>query len=497
MKRATRQTRERPGLWSRIKSVFGARSQVYEAGAESRTRRGWTRSNVGPNAAAKSAPTLRARARDLVRNDAHAARAVTVIAGTTVGTGIEPRFKGDVNDTLAKAFRAWATRADTSGRISFDALQLIAMRAAYQDGECFVIRRTRQGDRYRLRLDVLEADMLDETKSELLQGGGQIVQGVEFAADGECIAYHFRRRHPGEDVFGSTGIETIRVLAVNVIHVYLPLRPQQVRGITFLAPSMTTKVDLADFERFHLTSKKMESLMTGWVIPGADALTANSQLDPDVGVEVMAIDADGNKIERMEPGMLGVLENGSDIRFSNPAPVQGYADFKRANLQTVAVGFGLTYELMTGDLSQVNYSSLRAGMLEFWRFIDSLQWQMFIPTFCQGVERWFLEEMRLTRQIPASAEIEVEWTPPKRQQVDPSKDILADYLRVRGGFASWASVLREHGSSEAEVIKDAADSAAALDEAGVVFDSDPRRYQWRGAAPVGVSPLPETPESTE
>lgn len=492
MKSRVRQPRQSPGFWSRVKGLFG-RSSVYEAGADSRTRRNWTKKNTGPNAAGASAPTLRARARDLVRNDAHASRAVTVVAGTTVGTGIEPRFKGAAAEKLAAEFRRWAKRCDKSGRLSFDALQLIAMRAVYQDGECFAIRRSRKSARLGFCIELLEADMLDETKNTQMKGGGEIVQGIEFGPEGEVVAYHFRTSHPGETAFGSGGMDTVRVAAANVIHVYLPLRPQQVRGITFLSPSMTTKVDLADFERFHLTSKKMESLITGFVVPSDDALRENALLDhdPEVGVEVMALDADGNKIERMEPGMLGTLENGKDIRFNTPTLVQGYTEYKRSNLQTVAIGWNLTYELLTGDLSQVNYSSLRAGMLEFWRFIDSLQWQMFIPCFCEGVERWFAEAAVLNNVMRSSDDIEVEWTPPKRAQVDPGKDVIADILLMRSGLAPYASKAQEHGYSAAEVIKATAEANRLMDEAGVVFDIDPRKYQFRGAAPVGTSPLPE------
>ena len=487
----------KPGFWRRVLNTLTFRASVYEGAAESRTRRGWTRSNVGPNTAASHAPTLRARARDMVRNDAHAARAVQVVAGNVVGTGIQPRFRDDPKQVMETLWRNWSAKADVSGRLGLDTLQLIAMRAAVQDGECFVVRRTRRrsGAVLPLKIELLEADMLDESKNGTITGGGAIIQGVEVDQFGEVVGYHFRQRHPGEThIFaGATAYETIRIPAADVIHVYLPLRPQQMRGVSLLAPSMTAKVDLSDYERFHLTSKKMEAAMTAFVIPG-DNLPPSLN-EPEIGTEMsIATDADGADVEKMEPGLIAFLPNGKDIRFSNPAPVQGYSEFKRAMLQTIAVGWGLTYELMTGDLSQVNYSSLRAGMLEFWRFVDQLQWQMFIPTFCDGVLNWFAESVELSGGDAARA-LDVEWVPPKRAQVDPSKDILADYLRVRAGFAGPSAVTLEHGSTVSEIAKDWTEWRRILD--GVVLDIDPAKYQWRGAAPVSSAPLPTSPETSE
>jgi capsid protein len=40
-------------------------------------------------------------------------------------------------------------------------------------------------------------------------------------------------------------------------------------------------------------------------------------------------------------------------------------------LRAVAQGFGLTYDLLTGDLRQANYSSLRAGRLAFKRRLEA------------------------------------------------------------------------------------------------------------------------------
>ena len=83
-------------------------------------------------------------------------------------------------------------------------------------------------------------------------------------------------------------------------------------------------------------------------------------------------DGDGRRIEAFEPGMIEYLPPGRDVKFGQPATAAGYGEYMRVQLHAVAAAVGLTYELLTGDLSQVNYSSIRAGLLEFRRRIEQL-----------------------------------------------------------------------------------------------------------------------------
>ena len=77
---------------------------------------------------------------------------------------------------------------------------------------------------------------------------------------------------------------------------------------------------------------------------------------------------DGIALAGLEPGTLQILEPGEDIKFSDPADVGGsYSEFLRTQFRAVAAAIGITYEQLTGDLTGVNYSSIRAGLLEFRR----------------------------------------------------------------------------------------------------------------------------------
>jgi lambda family phage portal protein len=141
---------------------------------------------------------------------------------------------------------------------------------------------------------------------------------------------------------------------------------------------------------------------------------------------------------------------------------------------------GLTYELLTGDLSQVNYSSIRAGLIEFRRRMEALQWQLLVPGLCQPVWRRFVEAAQAAGQLPQDTEIIADWTAPRFEAVDPLKDIQADVLAVRAGVMTLKEAIARQGYEPAQVLREIAETNAELDALGLILDSDPRRSTKTG-----------------
>ena len=77
----------------------------------------------------------------------------------------------------------------------------------------------------------------------------------------------------------------------------------------------------------------------------------------------------------LEPGTLKVLPPGYDIKFSDPAEIGDAVPFLQLQLRSIAAGLGVPEYLLTGDLSQANYSSLRAALVEFRTRLEQLQYQ--------------------------------------------------------------------------------------------------------------------------
>ena len=157
------------------------------------------------------------------------------------------------------------------------------------------------------------------------------------------------------------------------------------------------------------------------------------------------------------------------------------AEYKRASLHTISAGFRVPYELLTGDLSQVNYSSIRAGLVEFRRQIDAVQWQLFIPMFCAPVWRWFSEAAWAAGLIP-TPDVPVEWSPPKFEAVDPQKDAMANLLSISSGTMTLAEVIARQGRNPDAVLAEIAATNAKLDTSG-----------WCSTATRAASPRPEAP----
>src|SRR5690606_3924146 len=72
-------------------------------------------------------------------------------------------------------------------------------------------------------------------------------------------------------------------------------------------------------------------------------------------------------IERIEPAMIERLGPNESVTFGSPPTFNGYAAYSWQALHAIAVGLGVPYELLTGDLKGVNFSSGRMGWLRFRR----------------------------------------------------------------------------------------------------------------------------------
>ena len=448
----------------------------YEGAARGRRTEGWYAPGASADAEiTRAGALLRDRMRDLVRNNPHAAKAVGVLVNNIVGDGIMPRAASDddsLNRTVDRLWEAWADQADADGQLDVYGLQTFAAREMIEAGEVLVRRRARRpedGLPVPVQVQVLEADLLDATRDGVIEGR-RVVQGIAFDKIGRRRAYWLYDRHPG-DGSGTAGLRSRPVPADVIAHVYEKQRTQ-VRGVPWGAPVIRSLRDLDDYEVAEIVRKKTEACVTA-IVFGAD--------EDEQGIAPSVVDADGKRVETFEPGLIAYARGGKDIKFNQPSATGGYAEYKRASLHTIAAGFRVPYELLTGDLSQVNYSSIRAGLVEFRRMIGAVQWQLFIPMLCEPVWRWFTEAAWAAGLIE-TPDIPVEWSPPKFEAVDPLKDATADLLAIRAGTMTLAEAIARQGRNPDAVLGEIAATNARLDALGLVLDSDPRRVTRTGSA---------------
>lgn len=469
----------------------------YEGARTDRRASGWVTSDTSANAEIGTyLSMLRQRSRELVRNNAYAANAIDELAGQAVGTGIRARAKlMQENEARLKrineAWRIWTEECDADGQLDFYGIQDLVVRQVFEAGECLVRhrwRRSEDGLRIPMQLQVLEPDFLDTGKTGKVTGG-YIIQGVEFDMLGRRTAYWLFPSHPGDVTAGFSRANQIskRIPAEEILHVYRKKR-QQVRGVPIFAPVIMTMRDDDEYTEAALVRAKIEACFAAFVIQeeAPDTFSVGSTETNDAG----------QLEETLSPGMVKYLRPGEDVKFGTPSGTgAGYRDFKRDIQTKMAVGLGLTYEQLTGDLSNVNYSSYRAGLLSFRAKMDQFRWLCFVPMFCQPVARWFSAAAFAAGEIPTT-DFRMEWAPPTYGSVDPVKDANATLAQLRSGVKTWPQAVGEAGYDPDEQIAEIAEAQRRLDAAGIVLDCDPRKRTASGGSvsATEAKPQPEEPE---
>ncbi|MDO5757310.1 MAG: phage portal protein [Rhodobacterales bacterium] len=449
----------------------------YEAAARGRGTSGWKAESKGADAEiAAAGATLRDRMRDLVRNNPVAAQAVQVLVNNIVGTGIRPRAASAdpaLNKRVDALWKAWSARCDAHGHTDFHGVLGLAVREMIEGGEVFAIARVRRRENARdlpLRIELREADHLDSARFDSRNNGTRISQGIETDRDGQRTAYWMFPDHPGDNspIFGRR-LESVRIPADRVAHLFERQRVQS-RGVPWGTPAMRAIRDVDDWQTAELVRKKTEACLVG-IVFGAD--------EDQQSIAPVVEDGAGNRIEQFEPGLIAYARGGKDIKFNQPTSTAGVYEWHRTQLHIIAAGFRVPYALMTGDLSQANFSSTRAGLNEFRRMIEQIQWHTVIPMFCEPIWRWFIAIAQTQGLLP-EGEILAEWGPPKFESVNPLQDTQADLLEVRAGFSTVPQQIARRGYDLDEVLAEWADFASKVDAAGLVFDSDPRKVTKAG-----------------
>ncbi len=490
-------------LFHKLRALFGG-SPIHEAAGRGRRALAWTPGNPGAIAALMATGhELRTKSRDLVRRNAWAAAGLEAFVANAIGTGIKPQSMArDIAD--ADGFRArahalwwdWVAEADAAGLTDFYGLQALACRAMLEGGECFIRlrpRRLQDGLSVPLQLQLLEAEHCPLTLNTQTESGNVIRAGIEFDSLGRRVAYHLTRAHPEDGALspmsgqGTSLADTVRVPAEEIVHLFRPLRPGQLRGEPWLSRALVKLNELDQYDDAELVRKKTAAMFAGFI-------TRQSPEDNLLG-EGNA-DEMGIALAGLEPGTLQILEPGEDVKFSDPADVGGsYSEFLRTQFRAVAAAIGITYEQLTGDLSGVNYSSIRAGLLEFRRRCEMLQHGVIVHQFCRPVWAAWMTQAVLAGSLDAPGfhqkrrrYLAVKWIPQGWQWVDPEKEFKAVVLAIRAGLMSRSEAIASFGYDGEAIDREIAADNARADELGLVFDSDPRKVARTGAAQPDSTP---------
>jgi lambda family phage portal protein len=464
---------------ARLGAVTQAK-RAYEGAQKGRRTQGWRTSSAGPITEIHAGRIiLRDRSRDLVRNNAWGHRAVAIKVANQIGTGIRPRAataSAELNARIDTLHTAWAASCAPESGGDLYAAQALAARARCESGESLVMLDRVGGNSagIPLLLQVLEADWIADDLGTTATTGSGWREGIRFDASGRRAAYRLWSANPNE-----TGWRMLRdtreVPAGDVVHLFRTERPGQLRGVPDLASVMLRLRDLDDYHDAALMLAKVQAVLGAFVTqPGGPSASP-------LGTE--STDAAGNRLEELAPGIVAYLAPGEDVKFLSPQGGGPFAEYTRTTLHLIAAGFGITYHQLTGDLSQANYSSLRAGSLEFRRQVEQDQHLLLIPALCQPIWNAFIAAAVTAGALPlAAANAPAHWTPPRFELVDPIRDTEAIKAQIRAGLVSWPEAVSEMGYDPATQLTEIADWATRMRKAGVVLDTDPSLTTANGQA---------------
>lgn len=461
------------------RSAATARHRAY-AGAESNnmtfswSSEEYTADQVVYNDLAK----LRGRSREQVRNNSHARKFVKLVGDNVIGhmgitmqaniiTNAGIRNKMD-SDTIERHWRIFSKRGgcDVTGRLSLIDLQTVAAKGWATDGEA-IVRKHRRGA-YGIQFELVDPVLLDVRFNADLSNGNRIRMGIEVDSFGKPLAYHLS--DPKQQLTPGYLIDSVRVPADEIEHIFHPELVGQSRGLPQMATALLRLNMLEGYSEAALVNaREGASNMMYFTAPdGGEAMV------PD------GIDANGDPFHSAEPGSKRILPPGYGMQQYDPAYPNGeIADFNKLMLREIAAGLGVDYVGLSGDLEGVNYSSIRAGVLETreaWKglqkfFIDHLMRPLF--------EAWLHEALmsralvRLNGSSPLALMNEnlykdsVTWQGRRWAWVDPLKDMQANKLAIEMGVTTPSRVIRETGNDPEEVLAEYADDVERFAAVGV------------------------------
>ena len=276
--------------------------------------------------------------------------------------------------------------------------------------------------------------------------------------------------------------------ASEVLHIYRPIDAGQIRGLPHVAPAMVRLFLLDQYDDAELDRKKTAAMFAGFI-------TKTAPEEPLLGETEVA--DDGTATASLEPGTLQVLLPGEDVKFSSPADVGGgYEAFQYRTLLAVSASLGLPYHLVTGDVRQANYSSLRAELVEFRRRVEQLQHGVIAHQLCRPIWARWMEAAVLAGalDLPGYATAParwraVQWIPPRWDWVDPLKDIQAQVLAIDAGLLSRRKAVEATGYDIEEIDRENAADAARAAGLGLGYRTKPGETQGARATPER---LPDT-----
>jgi|TARA_R100000482_G_scaffold100367_1_gene43769 lambda family phage portal protein len=457
----------------------------YTGAMVSRLTSDWMTSQASADSEIKNnLRRLRDRSREMVRNNPYARQAKRTTQINVIGTGIKlqsqvlqlrgSRRDNRINTELEQKWSLWTrpNHCDCAGRHSFHDFEWLAVGAMCESGEALfrVIRRPFGESKVPLALQMLESDLLDESYiGDTLAASNEWRNGVEVNEWGRPVRYAILTRHPGDTWFQgnpSPNVKHIFLPADDVIHLFMPDRPGQNRGVPWFHSVMADAHQLQGYEEAAVIRARAGASIMGFITNNEGEL---------VGDDV----ENSQRISEFEPGTFKYLSPGETVSVPDiDSPDQQFDMFVKNKVRRFASGFGCSYETLSRDFSETNYSSSRLSLLEdreHWRVVQ----KYLIDNFHMRVYREWLNLAVLSGycdfpdyELRPGRYDSPRWMPRGWSWVDPLKEVKAYREAEQAGYMTKSDVIAYSGGDYDDNISALAREQQIASDAGVKLDKD-------------------------
>jgi lambda family phage portal protein len=467
--------------------------KYYEAAYINRLTDDWPIVILSADSATRgSLKNLRARARDLERNGGIQERYLSALEANVIGSeGIGLQMKAPLTpiaDTENKDLDVAANELieyewwEFGKKGNFDVTKKhscldfwrLTLRTAARDGDALVLVYRGYQNRWKCAFQLLEGDYIDESYNED-QGSNPVRMGIELDAYRRKVAVWIFSKHPGDNrfygaVYSKDGLRRrIPILGTDpkapvlAIHVTRPKRAEETRGVPWITPAMEAIKMLEGYEEAELVAARAQA---------CKHVFYQSELYSPSGESIEYDEVNGQLVDDIEPGGATELPPGKKPIFYDPThPNQAYSDYVKSVKRKIASALNCAYNTLFVDLESVNYSSIRAGLLD-----EREEWKMKQAWFrddvvCPSFDIW-LQMQLLTQTVPYPmtdfARLNIADFKFRRWPwVDPQSDAKTAEILLLNKLTTRANIIHDMSSDDFEETMDELDY-----EAGYIIDKD-------------------------
>lgn len=425
---------------------------------------------------------LRSRAGDQAINTPIGAAAINTSNTHVIGAGLKafPRIKYKLLGLTAEKARAWnkmvteefelwasSKMCDICRRNNFYDLQSILYSSYLIDGDSFALFRRKKSDNnmpYTLRLQALEASRVSNPLGQDYYGvlgpyavemtapssKNRIISGVEIDADGAVVAYWVSNKVPYDEVDIGKCAEWQRVTAfggrtgrANILQICHDERPEQYRGVPYLAPVLETLKQVSRYTTAELTAAIIKSFFALFFVSTPTGGSIDAILPTGAGDDQRPV-VDASEYG-LAPGTMNALPKGVDVKSIDASRSMSTFDaFSTQLIKQIAAAIEQPYEVLIKNFTS-SYSASRAALLQAWEQYR-LRRIWFARDFCQPVYEVWLEEAIAIGRVQApgffddplirKAWCNADWYGPTMAILDPIKDIKGSALRTTYGLST-------------------------------------------------------------